>query len=42
MNIHLCFHGIGTCSTEREPGESRYWIGEDLFLRVLDQCRRAV
>lgn len=37
MNIHLCFHGIGNCSVEREPGESRYWITEDFFLRILDQ-----
>lgn len=39
MNIHLCFHGIGACSTEREPGESRYWIGELLFQRILDHVR---
>jgi peptidoglycan/xylan/chitin deacetylase (PgdA/CDA1 family) len=37
MNIHLCFHGVGGCSVEREPGESDYWIAEDLFLRILDQ-----
>jgi peptidoglycan/xylan/chitin deacetylase (PgdA/CDA1 family) len=34
---HLCFHGIGTCIREREPGESRYWVTEDLFRRVLDE-----
>lgn len=34
--IHLCFHGIGTAPAEREPGESRYWVAEALFLRVLD------
>ncbi len=37
MNIHLCFHGIGTCAQEREPGESRYWISEDLFRHVIDE-----
>ena len=36
MIIHLCFHGIGTCGSEREPGESQYWVAEDVFLRVLD------
>lgn len=34
--IHLCFHGIGTCVAEREPGESRYWVTEDAFRRILD------
>jgi peptidoglycan/xylan/chitin deacetylase (PgdA/CDA1 family) len=37
MNINLCFHGIGRCLSEREPGEAGYWIAEDLFLRVLDE-----
>lgn len=36
MRTHLCFHGIGRCTTEREPGEAGYWITESLFLRVLD------
>jgi len=36
ISINLCFHGIGTCRQEREPGEAEYWIAEDLFLRVLD------
>ncbi|WP_404435856.1 polysaccharide deacetylase family protein [Microbacterium aerolatum] len=36
MTIHLCFHGIGTIRTEREPGEARYWVAEDEFLRILD------
>ncbi len=36
MNVHLCFHGIGTCAREREPGEAGYWISRDLFLTVLD------
>jgi peptidoglycan/xylan/chitin deacetylase (PgdA/CDA1 family) len=35
--IHLCFHGIGTCAREREPGEARYWVAKDLFRRVLDE-----
>lgn len=35
--IHLCFHGIGTCAEEREPGESRYWVAEDAFHRMLDE-----
>lgn len=35
--IHLCFHGIGSCATEREPGESRYWVTEDAFHRILDE-----
>ena len=39
MKTHLCFHGIGICAAEREPGEARYWMAEDLFLRVLDQVR---
>jgi peptidoglycan/xylan/chitin deacetylase (PgdA/CDA1 family) len=37
--INLCFHGIGTITQEREPGESRYWITEDSFLRILDEVR---
>ncbi|HSN43441.1 MAG TPA: polysaccharide deacetylase family protein, partial [Propionibacteriaceae bacterium] len=32
----LCFHGIGRCRVEREPGEARYWIDEKVFLGVLD------
>lgn len=35
-SIHLCFHGIGTCVAEREPGESRYWVTQDAFRRILD------
>ncbi|GAA3923374.1 polysaccharide deacetylase family protein [Microbacterium invictum] len=34
--IHICFHGIGRCTQEREPGEARYWMAEDVFLGVLD------
>ena len=36
MITNLCFHGIGTCRAEREPGEASYWISEALFLDVLD------
>lgn len=36
MKKHLCFHGIGTCVQEREPGEAHYWVSERVFLRVLD------
>jgi peptidoglycan/xylan/chitin deacetylase (PgdA/CDA1 family) len=36
MKIHLCFHGIGRCENEREPGESRYWVTEDVFRGILD------
>lgn len=39
MIINLCFHGIGTITREREPGESRYWVTEDNFLRILDEVR---
>ena len=37
MIINLCFHGIGTCTEERERGESRYWVTEPMFLRMLDE-----
>lgn len=36
MIINLCFHGIGGCEREREPGEARYWITKETFLRILD------
>lgn len=36
MTIQLCFHGIGVCTGEREPGEARFWMPESEFLRVLD------
>jgi peptidoglycan/xylan/chitin deacetylase (PgdA/CDA1 family) len=36
MIINLCFHGIGTVVSEREDGESRYWVSADNFLRILD------
>lgn len=40
MIINLCFHGIGTCVEEREPGESRYWVTEAAFLGMLDEAAR--
>ena len=36
MNVNLCFHGIGTVVREREAGESRYWVSENDFHRILD------
>lgn len=36
MTVDICFHGLGTCALEREPGEARYWLGVDEFLRILD------
>jgi peptidoglycan/xylan/chitin deacetylase (PgdA/CDA1 family) len=39
MIINLCFHGIGTIEREREAGESRYWVSENSFLRILDEVR---
>lgn len=39
MITNLCFHGIGTIVQEREPGESRYWVTRDCFLRILDEVR---
>lgn len=40
MNIHLCFHGVGSLAREREPGEARYWVNEALFIAILDEARR--
>lgn len=37
MIVNFCFHGIGHPQQEREPGERRYWITPDTFLRTLDQ-----
>lgn len=37
MIINICFHGIGVCVREREQGESRYWVREPHFLRILDE-----
>lgn len=37
MIINYCFHGIGRSVIEREPGEARYWITKEFFLRVLDE-----
>lgn len=36
MIVNLCFHGVGVCGREREPGEAAYWTGRDVFLSVLD------
>ena len=36
MITHLCFHGIGQCRSEREPGEAQYWVSADVFLGILD------
>jgi len=36
MITNICFHGIGACGREREPGEAGYWVGHDTFLRILD------
>lgn len=41
MTINLCFHGVGVCGDEREPGEARYWVGRDEFLRMLDEAAAA-
>jgi peptidoglycan/xylan/chitin deacetylase (PgdA/CDA1 family) len=35
--INICFHGIGEPARQLEPGESRYWITRDQYLRVLDE-----
>lgn len=37
--INLCFHGVGACVREREPGESGYWVSRDVFLPMLDLIR---
>lgn len=36
MIVNLCFHGVGVCAREREPGEAGYWMSRDVFLGVLD------
>ncbi|MGA7148010.1 MAG: polysaccharide deacetylase family protein [Microbacterium sp.] len=36
MIVNVCFHGIGVCKREREPGEGRYWVTQDVFRGVLD------
>lgn len=41
MRRHICFHGIGRCTVEREPGEARYWMGTDEFLRSADALAAA-
>lgn len=37
MNFQLCFHGIGKCEVEREPGEQRYWVDRSMYLAILDE-----
>ncbi|NUR57486.1 MAG: polysaccharide deacetylase family protein [Catenulispora sp.] len=38
---NISFHGIGVPEgPEREPGEHRYWVTEEAFLDVLDECAR--
>lgn len=37
MIVNICFHGVGVCVREREEGESRYWVRETHFLRMLDE-----
>lgn len=37
MITNICFHGIGRCEREREPGEAHYWITRDMFHGVLDE-----
>lgn len=32
----VCFHGIGTPTHEREPGEAAYWVGHDQLHAILD------
>ena len=41
MNVILCFHGIGRCDREREPGEARYWVSEYTFLKAMDEVAGA-
>lgn len=36
MTVNLCFHGIGRCEREREPGESHYWVADPVFHGILD------
>ncbi|EGD40546.1 glycosyl transferase, family 2 [Nocardioidaceae bacterium Broad-1] len=39
MPVHvtnICFHGIGEPERELEPGEDRYWIGQDAYEDILD------
>ncbi|MFC6705701.1 polysaccharide deacetylase family protein [Flexivirga alba] len=35
--VNVCFHGVGRPRRDLEPGESRYWVSEDDFLRLLDE-----
>lgn len=36
MITNLCFHGIGVCTNEREPGEAKYWVSDEVFRGILD------
>jgi peptidoglycan/xylan/chitin deacetylase (PgdA/CDA1 family) len=37
VTANICFHGIGMCTREREPGEAQFWVRETHFLRMLDE-----
>lgn len=37
LRLNVCFHGVGRPRRKLEPGESRYWISEYEFLRLLDE-----
>ena len=36
MTNILAFHGVGLVPRSREPGEERYWLEKERFLRILD------
>ncbi|GAB3499998.1 polysaccharide deacetylase family protein [Flexivirga sp.] len=43
--LNVCFHGVGRPHRRLDPGEDRYWVSHDEFLRLLDvfaQDRHAV
>src|SRR5690349_5269245 len=35
--LNICFHGVGIPRRELEPGEDRYWVDADRYLRILDE-----
>jgi len=35
-SLNICFHGIGTPTQEREPGEAAYWVTGATFHAILD------
>ena len=35
--VGICFHGIGTPAAGLEPAAHEYFVGQDLFLAVLDE-----